>query len=346
MNFQIAKLLNESVGISMSSMTILSESKFETMNENILSKMFESVGQKYNEIDFTEIQKSGGSFRKFKYYNLLLSNVELLNNLYLNNPDPEVQAMKKYVDAINSVMMGLSLNEKKFVELYDNPIVGVIYDTSVASLIYTTTLLLSTTIRFITTDKDSDIEVIMDNIPSSDKKIFLPNILKLADAFKQDIPNLLNEMLKAKGKAISETYVVVLESNIYNEGVITVPLIILAIPAVAIAATKIIPIIRELIYGIYQIRVTMEQAIEVQIDLISANIEMLEDRSYRDNTQKKKYKKVIARQRKIVDKLDKVKRAISIKFDVAENQARRELISSNKEFVDEKTSSVRNDLLI
>ena len=70
---------------------------------------------------------------------------------------------------------------------------------------------------------------------------------------------------------------------------------------------KIIVLIREIIYSVYFNRVKMSEMIGVQIDLINTNIESLE--RGRGN------KKVIARQKKIVDKLTKWKNRFAVKAD-------------------------------
>jgi hypothetical protein len=348
MRDKIVKALSEAVNVKSIGLSVMNENQFNGLNENILAKMFESIGQKYNEIDFSEIEKSKGSFSKFKYNNLIFQNMQMLDDLYMNNTDPSVVAMAKYTSACRNVGSGLLNNEARFVAMYDNPVVAVLYNTSVATLIYTTTLLLSTTVRFVTIDKDADIEVIIDNLPNAEKNIFLGNIVKLAAAYENDIPKFLNEMEKATKKTISETAVIDNDPMVVNEAAITVPLFILAIPAAMFALTKIIPLIRELIYGMYHIRVSIENALDYQIDLISANIEILEDRNLTTPKEKRKYKRVIARQRKIVEKLDKIKKAVSIKFDVAENQAKKEIVKANREISSEYNlkSNYSNDLMI
>lgn len=348
MRDKISKILSESTGVPLVRLAILSEAQFHGMNENLLAKMFESVGQKYNEIDFSEIEKSKGDFRKFKYRNLIMQNQAMLEDLYSSNEDPQVQSMVKYTQGVAKIIKGMEENAVAFTDLYDNSIISVLYNTSVATVIYATTLLLSTTVRFVTIDKDTDIEVIIDSLPNAEKNIFLSNVPKLAEAYQSDIPKMLVEVGKQKHKAISETAVIDQDPFAINEAVFTVPLFLIVVPVVAIALTKVIPIIREIIYGIYHIRVSMEQAIDYQVDLISANIEMLEDKSLSDNSKgKKKYKKIIANQRRIVNKLDKIKKAVSIKFDVAENQAKKDIVRDNRELGEIRpVKSNSSDLMI
>ena len=73
---------------------------------------------------------------------------------------------------------------------------------------------------------------------------------------------------------------------------------------------RIIILIREIIYSIYYSRVKTAEMLGVQADLIRTNIESLE--AGRGS------KKVIARQKKIAQKLEKWQNKIALKMDTTE----------------------------
>ena len=77
---------------------------------------------------------------------------------------------------------------------------------------------------------------------------------------------------------------------------------------------RIIMMIREIIYSVYYSRVKVADMLELQADLIRTNIESLE--AGRGN------RKVIARQKKIADKLEKWKNRIALKMDTTETLKR------------------------
>ena len=73
---------------------------------------------------------------------------------------------------------------------------------------------------------------------------------------------------------------------------------------------RVIMLIREIIYSIYYSRVKNYEMLEMQIDLLKTNIESLE--------QGRGNKKVIARQKRIVEKLKKWQNKIAVKMDTTE----------------------------
>lgn len=343
MTSEIIRVLSEGFDKRLDKMAALNEASFTSLNEAILTKMFEAIGDKYNEIDFSEIEKSKGNFNKFKYKNLLVQNCELLNSLYAGNSDPSVRSMVEYTKHASYLLNRLSDLSSDFELLYSvSAPVAIIYNTTVANLIYSITLLLSMTVRFVTVDKNSDIEVIIDTLPSADKHLFIANLPKLAKAYEKDVPKLLEDTKANMKKNISESY----DPNtvVMNELSTAVTIGIIAAGSILVL-TKLVFVIREVIYSIYNARISIENALEYQIDLLSANIEMLEDDiQTASKDHKKKYTKVVAKQRRIVEKMDKIKRVVSIKFDVASNGARKEIARENRQLnIDTRNKVVSYD---
>lgn len=329
MNREIFELLSETFNNpSMRLLGALNEAQAHFVNEQLLSKMFEAIGEKYNEIDFSEIEKCKGAFSKFKYKNLLVSNIELLSSLYLNG-DSVSETMTKYTKAAATIIDKLLQLEKSFVELYDEAVIAVIFNTTVANLIYSTTLLISTTVRFLTVEKDADIEVLIDNLPNAEKYIFLKNLLKLEKLYEKEIVQLFTEIKKNGNKKLSETYSA---ANMNEAIMFTSTTVIVLTPIVILILWKFIPICREIIYAVYSMRISIENICAVQIELINTNIESLEERVPTNPKAKKKHMKVIARQKKVVEKLDSLKRFVAVKFDIADQSAKKEIARENPEY--------------
>ena len=83
-------------------------------------------------------------------------------------------------------------------------------------------------------------------------------------------------------------------------GLLTLGLVIYLIP-------KILILIREIIYSIYFLRVRVGDMLAVQIDLINTNIESLYGKGGSE--------RVIAKQTRVAEKLEKWKNRIAIKVD-------------------------------
>lgn len=270
------------------------------VTDEALSGMMKFITDKYNALDFSEIEKSAGDINRFKYTQMINENTEMLRNIYEASNDP---GAKKYLDVVNAVdhvMRHLSDNRAMYSDLYKcgNGMVQLLYTSMVAACLYAVGTLVSNTIRFVTTEKDTDCEVLFDEIPGSIKHVHIKNILA-ADAALPEIRQMLVELNKSHQHRVNESV---------TAGGVVAGLGIAA--GVVLLIPRIIVLIREIIYSIYYSRVKTAEMLSVQIDLIRTNIESLE--AGRGN------KKVIARQKKIAQKLEKWQNKISLKMDTTE----------------------------
>ena len=97
---------------------------------------------------------------------------------------------------------------------------------------------------------------------------------------------------------------------------------------------NIINLIREIIYSIYCSRTKISEMLAVQQELLKTNIESLE--AGRGN------KKVIARQKKIAEKLEKWKNRFAMKADTTDNLKRAQIKKENETLRIDKDSPLMN----
>lgn len=298
MAFNCAKILDEcSVPYQSSAIAFLSEEAKIQVTDEVLTGMLRFITDKYNAIDFSEIEKSAGDISKFKYTNVLQENAKILIDIYDASAD---EGAKKYVEvaaSVDKVIRHLQVNRTRYSNLYKsgNGMVQLLYTSLVAACIYSLGILVSNTIRFVTTEQTTECQVLYDEIPGTIKHVHIKNILAAANSI-ETFEQLLATYDSPKGRAIQES--------------VTLATVALATAGVAVGLMlipKVIALIREIIYSVYFNRVRVSEMLSVQIDLINTNIESLE--RGRGN------KKVIARQKKIVDKLTKWKNRVSIKAD-------------------------------
>ena len=255
-------------------------------------------------IVFSEIERSAGDYRKLKYIGMIKDNLEMLSNIYESTPEPDAKNYVEVISACNTVQGHLLDNSQVYTVLYKqgNGIVQLMYTSLVAALIYAIGTLVSNTIRFVTSEKDTECEVLFDEIPGSIKHVHIKNIMAAANNIS-DFDKVLAEFAKPSIR------------NNMNEAITTALLLKLAIPVIiVILLPKILYLIREIIYSIYFTRIKVSDMLGMEADLIRINIESLE--SGRGN------KKVIARQKKIAQKLEKWKNKIAVKMDSAEQLKR------------------------
>lgn len=304
----------QEAGISVDRMDFLrlDEAAQLKVTDDALTGLMKFISDKYNALDFAEIERSAGDIRKFKYADVLRENAATLNNIYQNSADP---GAKKYVEVVNAIMQTvdfLDVNRNTISTLYKagNGVIQLMYTSLVAAAIYATGTLVSNTIRFVTTDQNADCEVLFDEIPGTVRHVHIKNILAVQKDEKA-FYRLLTEMSKPGNRAP-------MTESITAGSVVTA----LAIAAgVVIIVPRILVLIREIIYSIYYSRVRMSEMLGVQIDLLRTNIESLE--AGRGN------RKVIARQKNIVTKLETWKNRIALKMDTTEALKRTQMNKEN-----------------
>lgn len=303
-------LLQEAgVEVDVGSFLPLSEEAKLDITDETLTSMMKLITDKYNALDFREIEKSAGDYDRFRYKELLRSNANILRNIYANSDDEGAQKYRDVVDAIEVVAEWLSDNHRRIAPLYQsgNGIIQLMYTSMVAAIIYSTGILIANTIRLVTTEKDIECQVLYDEIPGTIKNVHIKNIL----AVRSDIDNcnkLLNVYEDLKRKSINESITVAavlagakvaLSTTVGKAVVAGLGLLILP---------RLLVLFREIIYSVYFMRTKVADMLEMQADLVRTNVESLEQ-SGRGS------KRTIATQRKVVDSLQKWQRIISVNVD-------------------------------
>lgn len=285
--------------------TFLDEATKLQVTDNALTEMFKLITDKYNSLDFSEIEKSAGDYTKFKYRSLIDENATTLYNIYSGSDDPGAAKYLKVIQSIRAIQSYLARRDDEISFLYKkgNGLVQVLYTSMVASMLYSLTALVNNTIRFVTTEQDTDMVVLFDEIPNSIRQVHIRNVMAVADDLDEIDKVIMNLYNTAKNGA---------NTKVVSESVVdTLAIGTLVVAGIIYMIPKIVALIREIIYSIYYSRVKWSEALDVQIQLIRTNIESLE--AGRGN------KKIIARQKKIADKLEKLKNRIAVKMDAADS---------------------------
>lgn len=311
--------------VTRSDFLLLSEANQVQVTDEALTGMMKFITDKYNSLDFSEIEKSAGDITRFKYYQLILENCQILREIYDSAKDQGADKYLKVVVSIEEVMRHLMDRRQQYTTLYrsGNGVVQLLYTSLVSAALYATGTLVCNTIRFVTTEKDTPCEVLYDEIPGAVKHIHIKNILSAAD----DIQT-INKVLDTFSS--STTRAKMSESVTLSAGTIA----IMAIGGVILLIPKIIVLIREIIYSIYYSRVKMTEMLELQQDLLKTNIESLE--AGRGN------KKVIARQKKIAQKLETWKNRVALKMDSTETLKRTQERKENASLKIDRNSPLMN----
>lgn len=300
MRVQCTEILNEAGIDFYPGMVIWEDAAQLAVTDDSLTKMMKFITDKYNSIDFSEIEKSAGDIDRFKYAGMLRENAELLKEIYQAHEKQDSSAAKyvEVCDACLSVDAHLRDRKAQYSALYQsgNGMIQILYTSLVAAEIYAIGTLVSNTIRFVTTEQGTSCEVMYNEIPGTIKHVHIKNIL----AASRDIDT-FNRLLdgyssNTTGKALKES----ISLGTLAGAVLGIGFIIILIP-------RVLSLIREIIYSVYFMRVRIAEMLRVEAELLNTNIESLE--AGRGS------KKVIVRQKKVAETLTKWQHIIEVKSD-------------------------------
>ena len=296
----------------------MNEAKQIRVMDDTLTGLMKFITDKYNSIDFAEIERSQGDIKRFKYYGMLVENTQTLANIYTASSDPGAAKYVEVINAIKTCLDHLAGRRTEYNTLYKqgNGLVQLMYTSLLAGCIYALGTLVSNTIRFVTIEDETDCQVMFDEIPGSIKNVHIKNIVSAANSMDK-FNKIITESSMNRGR-VNEVAVGAVV------GVIIGGIILLA-PA-------IIYIIREIVYSIYYTRVKLSDMLAVQIDLLNTNIETLE--SGRGT------KAVVVRQKRIVAKLEQWKSRIAVKMDTVDQLKNAQIRKENSTLRVDKNSPV------
>lgn len=314
-------LTEASIDVNRGEFLTLSEEARLQVTDDVLTGLMKFITDKYNSLDFSEIERSAGDIDRFKYKSLIMENSKILKDIYESSQDPGARKYLDVIYAVDEVMRFLGEDREKIAALYrsGNGIIQLMYTSLVAACLYSIGILVSNTIRFVTTDQDADCTVMFDEIPGTIKHVHIKNVLAARSSIN-DMHQLVKEYHKQSKLSESVEAIAI--------GALITGFVIYLIP-------KIIILIREIIYSIYFHRVKTAEMIGVQIDLLNVNIESLE--AGRGN------KKVIARQKNIVEKLKKWQNRVAVKNDMVNSMVLTQKNRENQSLKIDKNSPIVRD---
>ena len=363
----ITKVLTES-GIEADYFAIhrLDEASGLRVADTILADMFKFITDKYNSLNFREIEQSSGDYTKFKYKDMLDENLVTLQKIYQASDDEGAAKYLKVVSDMREIISWLIRRRGDISYLYKKRkgSIQMIYTSTVAAIIYTIAALVSNTIRCVTVDKDADMEVLFEEIPSAYKNVHLKNVTSIAsslpefdrfiDASLKDTKKNLMEaasvgqifdagyrLAKAGGKnAVNAIFHGDSDDAVKRRERVTSALSkaanskvgkaaiggAMAVGAAVLvwkSATIVFGIIRSIVFTIYYSRIAAKDALEINATLLRANIEALEATP---GTKPK----VIANQKKWLERLEKIALKFANDTDRGEVLANREIERENK----------------
>lgn len=277
---------------------------------DLSNKLYKKIVDKVGDIDFGQIPQSKGDIDNLDCMLSTLETLDIMEKL-INQYRQDITPIREVTTAIQNVRAHKEYFVRGFVLKQELPM--MIYNTTVLSIISSTSFLLSTIIDFVK-DPNGTYQASLDRVglKKSKEHLLIKNLAKFnASCAKGDMKKVL--------AATTNTSV--------REGVILGS--IAMIPVVVATIAIIIPILREVIYFFYYIQVKLKDFLSYQADLVQMNIYNLEAD---ENVEPERKHEIMTKQSNVVNKLRTVANKFDIESKKAENKAMQEIKQENSKY--------------
>lgn len=286
---------------------------------SLTSKLYDSLMDKFDDIDFGEIPLTKGDITKLSNFDKMCECLSTMRNLLIEfKQDTEpVDTINK---AIENMIDSVNIWRRAFTGNVELPM--VVYNTIVLSIIEATSYLLAMCVEYIKSPSQDTFQIAIDKSALSKTKnhMLFDNLKRFNDAYRKgQVQNAMEYVIKENVKNFGGTMTIGVGS---------------AIIGIAGLLFCIIPIIRELIFLFYYTRVRVSEFFDVQSDLLQMSAHNVENN--RLDLTKEERKNISTRQMKVAERFRAIANKISFTMKDSENKAVKEMTKDNKKYkVDE-----------
>lgn len=280
----------------------------------LTSKMYDYIVSKIDDIDYGDIPLSKGDITKISNYDKLTDCVNVLRDILIEYKQ-DTAPLDHIAEAISNISTRKDLFERAFKFDAEMPI--IMYNTMVLSIIDSISYMISTCIEFIKTPNQNSFSIVLDKIALNKTKnnMIYRNLQRFNKCCSSgDFDKSMNHIITARVKG-------------YNEAAV-VGTIIGGTAIVLVILSVIIPILRELVFLFYHLRMKVCDFFEVQANLLQMNAYNLQNDESRDEEEKER---IVSSQLKIVELFRKIANKMSFSNKKAEVDATKEIESTKTE---------------
>lgn len=303
---------------------IMNESIQNNLSDTVLTKMFELTIGKYNKIDFTDIERSRGDVTKTKFFNNLK---ECINSLVsIHTTTEKIPSILVVSDALNNLMSLKSTFEYNF-RIKNGPAI-LIYNSMYYAIMEATSYIIATSIEVSKNNEEASVYMI------DSKSLCLINSLSrfnkcVADgSINKFIKESVNMEVQEEAIAIPSLLGLAKTAGdvLSNHPKAKMALMAAGTAAVIITiGTRVIPLIREIIYWIYRTKAKISDAAALQAEYLELGINDLKDldpNTVVGRNGKLTAEKLIIKQSKHAERFRKISRAFALDADKADRDAK------------------------
>ena len=282
----------------------------------LASKLYEKIVAKVDEIDFGTIPASKGDITKIGNFQEMRDCINIINDILVHYKQDTSQ-LETVDKAIENLKSSKAIWEKAFSVNCEFAI--TFYNTIALSIVSAVSLLISSSIDFISEPGNQSFTVSFNKIGYSKTKdkLLFQNLEKFNKSYsKGDINKVMKEVVNTNASLkescshqISESVALYAIIGVIGAGML-----------VGIILTVIIPILHELVSIFYCSRQNVSEYFEIQAKALQFNAEQLK---YDYTKSEDQIKKIYDKQMKIVEKFRKLSDKFAVKMNKADSDARR-----------------------
>lgn len=227
----------------------------------LANKLYGMLVDKLEDTDFKEIEDSDGDITKFKYYAKTRESIAVLKELAIQSGSGEED-----VKDIEKALTYLESNKTVFMKAFrlDIHILKYLYNTIVMAIIADIAYFTTVCVEFVK-NPDHTVSMEISNVKKYKTKFYMvhesiKNFNKMVE--KKQLEKVANGLMKVKSENFADVITVATYTGIVLAGAIGVFIIL---------TTVLIPIIRELAYLFFSVRVSVSNYCAVQQKLLEAN---------------------------------------------------------------------------
>lgn len=292
---------------------------------SLTSKLYDSIVDKVDDIDFGSIASSKGDITKIENYEQLLDTVQVLRQI-ITEYHQDTEPVDVVIDAIANIRDMKPLWVKGYQMNLSMPIIT--YQSMTLACVSSISLLIATSIEFIKDTSSTDYKIALDKTAYNKTKdnLLYVNLKRFNQSCKDgSMEKIMQYVISTKVKNFAGAAAIA--------GGTSVVFLIIKV---------LIPIIRECIYFFYHARQSASDYFAVQADLLQVNANNLQ---YSADISDEDKAVIYSKQNNIAGKFRKFSNVLSIKFKKAENDTHKTIKSDDthkykiSDLTDEKLDS-------
>lgn len=284
----------------------------------LTSKLYDSIINKVDDIDYGSIPETKGDITKLENYDKLVECINVMEGL-LREFKQDAQPINDIKSALKNIQDRKDLFERGFKLNIELPM--VLYSTITLSIVSSISFLISSCVEFIKSPAEEDFKIMIDKVAlvKSKNNLLFTNLNKFNKACdKGQVDDTLEYVMKNATRNLTG-----IETSMVVGGIALVGLLL-----------NIIPILRELIFFFYYSRTRMSDYFEIQADLLQVNAYNIQNNQ---SINKKEREAIAKKQLKIVEMFRKLSNRLAIEVKTTEVKAEKAISTEKKQY---KTSDV------